>query len=89
MRHVTAFLSSPHRSGNTGQIVDKLLGGINAAGIITEVVQLSDYRISGCRGCLSCAKTGKCIVEDDMALLYPKIEQSDAYIFASRTRKRR
>lgn len=85
MVRITAFLGSPRRDGNTGQLVDKLLEVMKAPDIITEIVHLSDYKISGCKGCLSCSKTGKCSVRDDMDVLYPKIEQSDAFIFACPT----
>lgn len=85
MARITAFIGSPRRYGNTGIIVDKLVEGINTLGIETEIIHLSDYKITGCRGCMSCSKTGKCAFKDDMSLLYPKIEQSDAYLFASPT----
>lgn len=85
MSRVTAFLGSPRRNGNTGQIVDKLMEGIRLTGNETEVIHLSEYRLSGCRGCLACMETGKCVLVDDMALIYPRIEQSDAYLYASCT----
>ncbi len=85
MKKIVAFLGSPGRNGNTGLIVDRLADGIRTAGLEAEIIHLSDYRIGGCKGCLSCSRTGNCVIDDDMVILYPKIEEADIYIFASPT----
>jgi multimeric flavodoxin WrbA len=50
-----------------------------------EVIDLSTYDFSGCIGCEGCAKTYKCVIQDDMQKLYPKIEEADGLVLASPT----
>lgn len=85
MKKITAFIGSPRRNGNTEIMIDKIIDGIKTSNICVEKIFLTDYKISGCRGCLLCIKTGKCVNKDGMTLLYSKVEQSDGFIFASPT----
>lgn len=49
----------------------------------TETIFLKDYEIKLCEGCHSCEQNGKCVIEDDMQKLYPKLEEADIIILAS------
>jgi len=44
---------------------------------------LSNLKISPCRECRHCSIDGKCIVNDEMQQIYPKMMECDLLIIAS------
>ncbi len=75
---------SPHRHGNTEQLLDTFLAGASDAGADIEKVILSRLDFSSCHGCNACHKTGICVLSDDLTLLYSKILNSvDILVVAS------
>lgn len=65
---VTGFNCSPNRDGNTFTAINKVLGPIEEEGIRTEIVQVSERPIYGCRSCYVCARTGEgfCMIDSDI-----------------------
>lgn len=51
-----------------------------------EVVQLSDYKIEYCTGCLECDETHKCNIDDGMAELLEKVKVADILVFITPAR---
>lgn len=51
-----------------------------------EVVQLSDYKIEYCTGCLECDETHKCNIDDGMTELLEEIKVSDLMVFITPAR---
>ena len=80
---VLALSGSPRKKGNTETLLHAVLKGVEAAGGEVELLRLYDLRIQPCIGCGGCDKTGKCVLEDDMQELYPKILASQRVILAS------
>ena len=76
------ILGSPHKDGNTAYLLEETLKVLEK-GLETETIFLKDYEIEPCEGCLSCEENGKCVIEDDMQKLYPKLEEADVIILAS------
>lgn len=76
---------SPRINGNTDILLDAISEGIKSqpAKIQIEKVYIRDLKISPCRECRSCDKTGICIVKDDMQKLHDKICDADYVIIAS------
>ena len=81
MKRVMVFNASPRKSGNTSRALKEYLGNIDDKNV--EVFDLKDLRISHCTGCLSCFKTGECIIDDDMKKLYRAALKADILIFTS------
>ena len=83
---VLAINSSPHmEKGNTALILNPFLEGIREAGAEVDLFYTWKLKINPCSGGLNCwFKTpGECYQDDDMQLLYPKIEEADVFVFAS------
>ena len=59
---------------------------LEEAGIKIDLIQLSNYKIDYCDGCLICDNTGICHKHDDTLDLINKIKDSDGVIFISPTR---
>ena len=81
---VLGLVGSPRKGGNTDLLVSKILDGAAASKHLTEKVYLYTLDISPCVDCRSCQK-GKlqCAVEDDMQMLYQKLEDADVIIFGT------
>lgn len=81
---VLGISGSPHREGNTEQLLDRFLEGAADAGGITEKIILSTLQYRSCRGCNACHKTGVCIMKDDLIpILTRKVPEADIVALAS------
>ena len=65
MAKVLLINGSPHAKGCTYTALNEMIKVFNEEGIETELVQIGNKDIRGCIGCRSCAKTGKCVFNDD------------------------
>ncbi|AKB81668.1 iron-sulfur flavoprotein [Methanosarcina barkeri 3] len=83
---VLAINSSPRMDkGNTALILNPFLEGMKEAGAEVELFYTRKLNISPCTGEFNCwLKTpGKCYQNDDMNILYPKIDAADVIVFAT------
>ncbi len=83
---VLAFNSSPNtENGNTALILNPFLKGMKEAGAEIELFYIKKLKINPCISEMSCViKTpGKCILNDDMQMLYPKLKEADIIVFAT------
>ena len=87
-----AIYGSPRRGGNTDELLDGFIAGLKSSakfssgsGLILNVekITLSNLKISPCRECRHCSIDGKCIVNDEMQQIYPKMMECDLLIIAS------
>lgn len=84
-KRVLAIVGSPRKGGNSDTLCDRVLAGAKRAGAVVEKVVLGDLDIRPCRACMACRKKRlrHCVMDDDMAPLYPKLRQCDALVIAS------
>ena len=75
--------ASAKRAGTVNTVCKKMLEGAEKAGNVTETINLHDYNIKHCVGCLQCTKTRKCVQTDDFDLLFQKINQADCIILGA------
>ena len=83
---VLAINGSPHKGkGNTGLTLDPFLDGLREGGAEVELLCTRDLDIKPCLGCFGCwIKTpGKCVQEDDMAGLLPRLRQAEVWVLAT------
>jgi len=85
---VVAFNGSARKDGNTAIMVRSVLHVLEEAGIQTELIQLAERDISGCKACYGCVKkkNGKCAVaKDDLNEMLNRMVEADGIILASPT----
>jgi len=80
---VLGIAGSPRRGGNSDLLLEQAIEGAMTVGSETEIVVLHGLNISPCRHCDGCLPTGKCVIEDDMQWVYPKLRGADRLIIAS------
>ncbi len=66
--------------------MDSFISGMEESGATVEIVNTDSMTILPCRACtddVSYETDGECKCEDDMQALYPKLKESDVWVFAS------
>ena len=74
---------SPHEKGSTFFALTEVANTLEELGIDTEIYHIGTKPISGCLGCYSCQKTGKCIVNDVVNDFIKMADKADGFIFGS------
>ena len=85
---VLAINASPRPNGNTATMLRTVLQEAEKAGLETELVQLGDHKVSGCRACMACQKmqNGHCAIDDDIInSVIDKMLAADAIVLGSPT----
>jgi len=82
-KKVLILKGSPREKGNSATLAEQAAAGARAAGAQVDSVYLHRLDIRPCDACEECHKTGVCIIDDDMASLYPKVATADSILFAS------
>ena len=86
MIKVLAVNGSPRHSGNTAHMLGTVLEVCKNAGFETELYQAGGRTIKGCMACGGCSKNiGRCVTEDWINELYPKMVEADAIVLGSPT----
>jgi len=83
---VVAFNGSPRKDGNTTALIRHVFEELEARGIETELVQLSDKAVKGCIACEKCGhnKDQRCAVtNDDANECIAKMLDADGIILGS------
>lgn len=68
------------KDGNTAVLLRKVL---ESAEKDFSLIQLSGLDIKPCDGCWRCKGSGKCVIKDDMKLIYGELLRCDALILGS------
>ena len=74
---------SPKANGNTALALREVASVLEKEGIEVEIVQVGHLAVRGCVACLSCRKTGKCVVDDIVNELAEKLKEADGMVVAS------
>ncbi len=80
---VLALMGGPRKGENTDTLLDAVLKGMENEGAKVEKVYLADLDYEGCRACLSCEETGRCILDDDYSMMYDKYDKADCVVVAT------
>ena len=81
---VLGIYGSPRKGGNSDLLLDEALKGAEAAGAEVSSIRcwVPGMKLSGCIECGSCDETGKCVLDDDMQAIYPRLAEAEAIILA-------
>ena len=81
-----AINGSPRKEGNTFAMLNTVLDVLAKGGAETELYQAGGREVKGCLACNACGKNkGRCITDDWVNELYPKMKEADAIIIGSPT----
>ncbi|MEW6427913.1 MAG: flavodoxin family protein [Thermodesulfobacteriota bacterium] len=71
-----AILGSPRKGGNSEILLDAFLAGAREEGGEAEIVRVNDLLFRPCQNCGGCARTGQCVLRDDLTPVYERIENA-------------
>lgn len=74
---------SCHEKGCTYTALAEVAKALNENGVETEIYQLADKKISGCKGCWACKKVKKCVFDDGVNEFVEKAAEFDGFVFGS------
>ncbi len=74
---------SPRVDGNTSIALREMEQVFLQEGMEVETVQVGNQAVRGCMACGYCGKNGKCVFDDVVNKLAPKLEEADGLVVAS------
>ncbi len=74
---------SPRAKGNTASALKEMETVFIQEGIEVETIQVGNLQIPGCVACGYCGKTGKCVIDDIVNEIAPKLEACDGLVVGS------
>ena len=74
---------SPNGKGCTFTALDEVSKTLNAEGIETEIIHVGNKDIRGCIACRQCKTKGKCVFDDLVNEVAPKLNECDGIIIGS------
>ena len=80
---VLMISGSPHADGNTSVALREMEAVFSAEGVETELVRIGAEPVRGCIACGYCETHGKCVFDDIVNSLAPKLEAADGLVVAS------
>lgn len=83
MRKVLIISTSLRGNSNSDILARECEKGARDAGLDTEYVSLKGKDIKYCIGCLSCQKTGKCVLKDDVTDIMAKAKEAEVIVYAT------
>lgn len=83
MKKVLIISTSLRGNSNSHRLAEEFGRGASESGNEVELITLHHKKIGFCIGCLSCVKTGKCVIDDDAPEIVAKIHDADVLVFAT------
>ena len=74
---------SPRSKGCTYTALTELKKALEAEGIEVELLHVGHKDIHGCIACRKCRETGKCVFDDAVNEVSPKLAQADAFVIGA------
>ncbi len=82
MKNVVVISSSLRNGSNSEILAKEFVRGASIKHNV-EYISLKDINFKFCLGCLSCQRTGKCVINDDVRQYLAKISNADILVFAT------
>ena len=74
---------SPRAKGNTSRALEEMHRVFDEEGVDAEIVRVGSEAVRGCNACGRCKETGRCVFDDVVNQLAPKLVQADGLVVAS------
>lgn len=75
---------SPHAKACTFTALREVADALEQSGVETEIIHAIQGPVHGCTGCRMCAKTGRCVFDDDLVNeVREKVAQADGLVIGS------
>ena len=74
---------SPHEQGCTYTALCEVASALEAEGVQSEIINIYGKTEGGCLGCGACGKLHRCVKEDIVNELIPKLQECDGLILGS------
>lgn len=82
-KNIVIVSSTPRKNGNSDVLAEEFARGAREAGHAVEKINLRECNLHFCIGCMACAKLGRCVLEDDINGLLPRVQNADVLVFAT------
>ncbi len=82
-KKVLILTSSARIESNSEKLAQSFAKGARDAGHEVELIRLANRTVQFCRGCLSCQKTLRCLIKDDVANILEQMRHADVVVFAT------
>lgn len=82
-KNVVVISSSLRINSNSEILAKEFVKGAEKNNNNVELINLKDYEINYCQGCLACQNTGKCVIDDDINDIINKVKNAEVVVFAS------
>lgn len=74
---------SPRAKGCTYTALAEVAGALEDAGVGTEIIHVAGRGTRGCIACGQCAKSGRCVIADDVNVVLEKMKEADGLVIGS------
>lgn len=83
MSKVVLLTGSPRKNGNSNGMASSFAEAAQKLGVEVVRFDTAQMKIAGCLACEACAKKGKCVVDDDFAVIAQALEGADGVVIAA------
>lgn len=83
MKRILVIQGGGRPHGNTTQLVESFVRGVEKAGNSVEVISLNKHEVKDCLGCNACRYGKPCVQKDSFNEIVPRIKGADCIVFAS------
>lgn len=84
MKKVVVISTSLRKNSNSEILANEFIKGATVNGNEVSIINLKDLKMNFCIGCLSCQKTQKCVLKDDITKeMLKEICDSDVIVFVT------
>ena len=82
-KKVVVLSTSLRSSSNSELLAKSFVEGAKKSGNEVEYITLKNKNIRFCTGCLTCQKTGRCAIKDDVTDIMDSVLNADVVVWAT------